>query len=162
MNIHEPVYAQGYPDAHVFKVMPAYHYSDTFSIRLYSADRRSLDELIAARGTGTPERILARIRDAIVAPFGLKPIGRAGMAPFETIERHEDEAIYGVDDRHADVRIAYRLYEEEGARTLTATTLVRLHNRLGRLYLLSILPFHFLIVRRQLKRIARADCDGIV
>jgi hypothetical protein len=98
--------------------------------------------------------VLARIRDVLVAPFGLKPIGRAGMAPFETVERHEDEVIYGVDDRHADVRITYRLNEDQGVRTLAATTLVRMHNALGRVYLLGILPFHFLIVRRQLKRIA--------
>lgn len=154
MIVHQPIYAQASPDARVFKVMPAYHYSDTFSIQLADADLRTLDELLAARGAGGPERVLARIRDALVAPFSLKPIGKAGMAPFETIEHHEDEAIYGVDDRHADVRIAYRLIAEQGTRTLTATTLVRLHNTFGCLYLFGILPFHFFIVRRQLKRCA--------
>lgn len=161
MIVHKPVYAQASPDAHVFQVMPAYHYSDTFSIRLADVDQRTLDQLLVARGTGGPERVLARIRDLLVAPFGLKTIGKAGMAPFETIERHEDEVIYGVDDRHADVRIAYRLSEDQGARTLSAMTLVRLHNALGRLYLLGILPFHFLIVRRQLKRIARAATGDV-
>jgi hypothetical protein len=156
MIVHKPVYAQAFAGAHVFKVLPAYHYADTFSIRLAAGDQRTLDQLLAARGTGGPERILARIRDLLVAPFGLKPIGKPGMAPFETVERHEDEVIYGVDDRHADVRIAYRLNEEQGVRSLAATTLVRMHNTLGRVYLLGILPFHFLIVRRQLTRIAGA------
>jgi hypothetical protein len=156
MTVQKPHYAQAFARARVFQVMPAHNYADTFNIRLAGSDRRTLDQLLAARGTGGPERVLARLRDLLVAPFGLIPIGRAGMAPFETVEHHEDEVIYGVDDRHADVRIAYRLSEEQGVRTLAATTLVRLHNTLGRVYLLSILPFHFLIVRRQLKRIASA------
>jgi hypothetical protein len=149
-----PHYCQADPGSHIFKVMPAYHYSDAFVIVLEEDDGRTLEELLSARGTGWPERILARSRDALVAPFGLKPIGGAGMAPFETIERHVDEVIYGVDDVHANVRIGYRLAEGAGKRTLTATTLVRTNNTFGRLYLLSILPFHMLIVRRQLKRIA--------
>ncbi len=70
-----------------------------------------MEQLLAARGTGLPERWLARIRDALVAPFGLKPIGKRGMAPFERLELNAEEAnyaIYAIDDRHVDVRIAYR------------------------------------------------------
>jgi hypothetical protein len=155
MLINTPHYCQAAPESHIFKVMPAYHYSDAFSIVLEDKDSRTLEELLSARGTGWPERILAQLRDALVAPFGLKLIGKEGMAPFETIERHVDEVIYGVDDTHANVRIGYRLTEDAGKRTLTATTLVRTNNAFGRVYLLSILPFHVLIVRRQLKRIAR-------
>jgi hypothetical protein len=155
MSFNKPFYCQASADSHVFKTLPAYHYSDAFGIRLADVDCRTLNQLLAARGAGAPEHILARIRDFLVAPIDLKPIGKVGMAPFETIERHADEVIYGVNDRHVDVRIAYRLSEEQQARTLTATTLVRIHNAFGRFYLLSILPFHFLIVRRQLKRVAR-------
>lgn len=155
MTLNMPHYCQADPASHIFRVMPAYNYSDAFSIILENDDSRTLEELLSARGTGWPERVLAQIRDVLVAPFGLKPIGRAGMAPFETIERHVDEVIYGVDDTHANVRIGYRLVDHAGKRTLTATTLVRTLNTFGRLYLMSILPFHVLIVRRQLKRIVR-------
>ena len=37
---------------------------------------------------------------------------------------------------------------------VTATTLVLTHNRLGRTYLALILPFHRLIVRAMLRRVA--------
>ncbi len=143
------------PRDRVFGTLPGFHYSDAFCIRLAAADGRTLEQLMAARGTGHLEKMLARLRDAVTAPFGLKPIGGAGMAPFETVEHHEGEIVFGVDDRHADVRIAYALCGSTGTeRTLRATTAVRLNNAFGRIYLIGILPFHFLIVRRQLKRIA--------
>jgi hypothetical protein len=41
-----------------------------------------------------------------------------------------------------------------GVRQVTATTLVKTHNRLGRAYLAIILPFHRLIVRAMLRQIA--------
>jgi hypothetical protein len=39
---------------------------------------------------------------------------------------------------------------------VTATTLVRTHNRLGRLYLTSILPFHRLITKSMLGQVCQA------
>ncbi len=41
-----------------------------------------------------------------------------------------------------------------GRRSVTATTLVLTHNRLGRSYLACILPFHRLVVRGMLQRLA--------
>lgn len=154
MSVYTTHYCQADPSYHIFDTLPAYHYSDAFSIILENSDTRTLKDLLEARGTGWPERILARLRDILVVPFGLKPIGQVAMAPFETIEQHVDEVIYGINDTHANVRIGYRLIEKAGQRLLIATTLVRTNNTFGRLYLLSILPFHVLIVRRQLKRIA--------
>lgn len=139
----------------VFESLPGHDYKDAFKLELAPDDQRSLDELLAARGTGLPERCLARLRDAVVAPFGLKPIGKPGMAPFERLDLGPDEAVYAVDDKHVDVRVAYLAQSTGARRELTATTLVRVHNALGWLYLGAILPFHFLIVRRQLERIAK-------
>lgn len=101
-----------------------------------------------------PERCLARLRDALVAPIGLKPTGKRGLAPFERLELGPDEAIYAIDDRHVDVRIACRTELVAGQKGLIATTLVRVPNAFGWIYLCAILPFHFFIVRRQLERIA--------
>jgi len=142
------------PGTKVFATLPLHHYRDAFTLTLAPGDRRSLEELLAARGTGLPERCLARLRDALVAPFGLKPIGKPGMAPFERLELGPDEAIYAVDDKHVDVRVAYLTRAADAQRELTATTLVRVNHPLGWIYLGAILPFHFLIVRRQLERMA--------
>lgn len=141
-------------DAKAFGSLPGHHYKDAFKLVLPAGDERDMEQLLAARGTGLPERWLAHLRDALVAPFGLKPIGKRGMAPFERLELTPDEAIYAIDDRHVDVRIAYRAETVGAQRQLIATTLVRVHNALGWVYLCAILPFHFFIVKRQLERIA--------
>jgi hypothetical protein len=139
--------------AQVFASLPGHHYQDAFKIALADNDARDLAQLLAARGTGRPERWLARLRDMVVAPFGLKPIGQPAMAPFEHLALSTAEAIYAVDDRHVDVRIAYRTETTGTQRQLIATTLVRVHHALGWVYLVGILPFHFYIVKRQLERI---------
>ncbi len=138
----------------VITSLPGHHYQDAFKLTLADGDTRTLPQLLAARGTGRSERWLARVRDVLVAPFGLKPIGRPAMAPFESLTLHANEAIYAVNDRHVDVRIAYCTETSGAQRQLIATTLVRVHNTLAWVYLVAILPFHFYVVKRQLERIA--------
>nr|WP_317203813.1 hypothetical protein [Janthinobacterium sp.] len=70
-------------DAKVFASLPGHHYADAFQLVLPAADRRGMEQLLAARGSGHPERWLARLRDSLVAPFGLKPIGKPAMAAFD-------------------------------------------------------------------------------
>ncbi|MCT2538981.1 DUF2867 domain-containing protein [Sedimentimonas flavescens] len=133
-----------------------FHYGDTLSIRLSSEDTRTLAELMAARGTGDLEMHLARLRDFVVRPFGLKPIGSVAMAPFDQRQMVSGHAVFGVDDKHVDFRLIYSLEDGPAGRTLHATSLVQIRHPLGAVYLATILPGHFLIVRRQLRRIARA------
>lgn len=144
-------------DSKVLRSFPFHHYKDAFKLTLRSDDKRDLAQLLAARGSGWLERCLSVVRDALVAPFGLKPIGKRSMAPFERLDIDTEEAIFAVDDKHVDVRIAYRTESACAQRQLVATTLVRVHSRFGWAYLCAILPFHFLIVRRQLQRMAKAQ-----
>ena len=60
----------------------------------------------------------------------------------------------GFNDRHLDFRLIVDVTPSGEARQVTATTLVRTHNRLGRLYLAIIMPFHRLIVPAMLRRVA--------
>lgn len=133
-----------------------FHYGDTFSIRLSAGDTRSLSEMMAARGTGALEAHLARLRDAMVRPFGLKPIGAAAIAPFDQKQMVSGQAVFGIDDKHVDFRLIYSLETDRVGQTLRATSLVRVRHPLGAVYLATILPGHVVIVRRQLRRIARA------
>lgn len=104
-------------------------------------------------------RALMTMRNRLVAPIGLKTSRdkaittsrRIGFFPIvtETPER----VVLGLDDKHLDFRIAIDVANLEGARRqITATTLVRSHNLLGRLYLVAVLPFHGMIVPAMLKR----------
>ncbi|WP_170508855.1 DUF2867 domain-containing protein [Ruegeria arenilitoris] len=108
-------------------------------------------------------KILMGIRNAIVAPFGLKggkhlntdngsPDAGTG-AIFPVTYRDETEVIVGIDDRHLDFRIAVHRDKDR----VVMATWVRTHNRLGRIYLTVIMPLHILIVRNCMKRIARAS-----
>lgn len=103
---------------------------------------------------------LLALRNAVVAPFGLKTGREAGdtrewigLFPVEVMTA--DRIVLGFDDKHLDFRVVVDVTPTAGGCEVTATTLVREHNLLGRLYLTTILPFHKAIVPALLKRAAR-------
>ena len=63
----------------------------------------------------------------------------------------DNQVLLGQDDRHLDFRL---LLWVDGGR-LHHITGVRPHGGLGWLYLLAVLPFHVLIVRASVRRMAR-------
>lgn len=97
---------------------------------------------------------LLRLRNRIVKPFGLKTessdSGDGAIFPVEY--EGTDELIIGTDDRHLNFRICIR---QEAGRIHMATWVHR-NNALGRAYLMIVKPFHVLIVRDAMRRIARA------
>ena len=108
---------------------------------------------------------LMRMRDAVMARFGvktarqLKTNGDRRISIFRIYERSAQEIILGEDDRHLDFRVSV-LRTERGDRderhaVLTLSTVVHCHNRLGRVYLLAIGPFHRGVVKSGLRRAAR-------
>lgn len=96
---------------------------------------------------------LLKLRNAIVKPLGLKTdTSDAGPdAIFPVTHETDDELILGTDDSHLNFRIAIK---REGEMIHMATWVHR-NNALGRAYLAVIMPFHVLIVRDCMKRIAR-------
>lgn len=111
---------------------------------------------------------LLDIRDAVMSVTGVKSSQRirreAGRRGVETIAffpimgRSSNELILGEDDRHLDFRasVLVRSHDGDGQRELVLTTVVHCHNLLGRAYLRAISPFHRLVVRSNLARLARA------
>jgi hypothetical protein len=98
-------------------------------------------------------RALMVMRNGLVAPLGLKTGREKAMATsrkigfFPIFTETPERVVLGLDDKHLDFRIAVDVAKLEGARRqITATTLVRSHNLLGRLYLAAVLPFHRVIV----------------
>ena len=111
---------------------------------------------------------LTAIRDALVGGLGLKTAkqlaslgaeGKAGrLGIFKIYGTSATEVVLGEDDRHLDFRLSVLCSNRrspQGERLLTLSTVVRCHNRLGRLYILVIAPFHRLVVRSSLRRAAR-------
>jgi hypothetical protein len=106
------------------------------------------------------EALLA-LRNLLVAPFGLKTSGetetprRETIGLFPILTETSDRLVAGFDDKHLDFRLVVDVAAASDSRQqVTATTLVKTHNRFGRIYLAIILPFHRLIVPTMLRKIA--------
>lgn len=97
---------------------------------------------------------LLALRNRLVRPLGLKTeVSNTGEgAIFPVTYQDADEVILGTDDSHLNFRICVR---QEAGRVYMATWVHR-NNALGRAYLAAVMPFHILIVRDSLRRIARA------
>jgi hypothetical protein len=144
--------------------------ADAFSMRLpagASSDPETLARFIFAqqpRWVGS----LMGLRDLIVAGFGLKTAtqlqdpARAGHHPrvgiFRIYETRPHEIVLGEDDKHLDFRLSvlHEVLPAAGAARIVLSTAVHCHNRLGRLYILVIAPFHRAVVQATLRRAARS------
>lgn len=106
----------------------------------------------AARGLTLPgwAQTLLALRNTLVRPFGLKT-GKAADEPiFPTCLETEDELIFGTDDKHLNFRIG--VMKAEGR--IYFSTWVHPHNLWGRAYLQVVMPFHVLISRGAVARMA--------
>jgi hypothetical protein len=125
----------------------------------------ALDARIAARRMmgRTPRWIgvLMGLRNRIVTPLGLKaPVAAPASSAdrigiFPVLSRSPDRVVLGFEDRHLDFRVIVDVAPASDQRRVTVTTMVRTHNRLGRVYLAIVLPFHRIIVRAMLQQASR-------
>jgi hypothetical protein len=103
---------------------------------------------------------LVRLRNILVTPFGLKTSGEGAPAPggmiglFPVVSETPERLVAGFNDHHLDFRLVVDVAGDATGRQVTSTTLVRTHNLLGRTYLRLIMPFHRLVVRGMMRRIA--------
>jgi hypothetical protein len=157
------------PESRVIRAYESVNFADAYSIEL-------------PVGTSTSPELLARfifsqqlpwigalmkVRDALVAGFGLKTAkhltslgaeakaSRVGL--FKIYSTSATEIVLGEDDKHLDFRVSVLCSGEttSNKRRLVVSTVVHCHNRLGRIYIFLIAPFHRLIVQSNLRRAAR-------
>jgi hypothetical protein len=128
------------------------------------ADGSTMRE-VAERAMGSPPAwftALMAVRDGIMGPLGVRtshdlrraPSGKARVDFFPVLSESPDELVLGEDDTHLDFRLSLLRRNGPHGAMLIATTAVRTHNRLGRLYKRAIHPFHILVVRATLARAA--------
>jgi hypothetical protein len=134
---------------------------DAYSIVIDDAalDARRAAEKMLARAPRWIEALLA-LRNHLVTPFGLKT-SKSNEASaseiigiFPIVSQSPDRLVAGFDDHHLDFRVVVDVAACGHGLRVTATTLVRTHNLLGRAYLAIILPFHRLVVRAMLRQVA--------
>jgi hypothetical protein len=103
---------------------------------------------------------LVRLRNVLVTPFGLKTSGEGAPAPggliglFPVLSETPERLIAGFNDYHLDFRIVVDVAKDAASRQVTVTTLVKTNNLLGRTYLAFITPFHKIVARGMMGRIA--------
>ncbi|HEY0587344.1 MAG TPA: DUF2867 domain-containing protein, partial [Pseudoduganella sp.] len=74
---------------------------------------------------------------------------RAGI--FSLLYLSEDEVLLGDSDKHLDVVLSVCKLPQG---VVSVSTIVHVHNWLGRLYMLPVTPLHKIIVKTMLKRTA--------
>lgn len=152
------------PAADIFELLTGAQFADAFCIEV--ADR----ELNARRAA---ERMMARqpwwaealtsLRNFLVTPLGLKTSGASPGVPrdmigiFPVVSETPERLVAGFNDRHLDFRLVVDVTASAGVKQVTATTLVKTHNRLGRTYLAIIMPFHRLIVPALLRQVPKGS-----
>ena len=111
-------------------------------------------------------RALTWVRDAVMATAGVKSSRAIGAAAatrglqvigyFPVLSKSARELVMGGDDRHLDFRVGVQQRPGVPAgRELVVATVVHCHNRLGRMYLAAIAPFHRTILQANLERAIR-------
>jgi hypothetical protein len=138
--------------------LPDADFTDAYSIHVIEP----LDALQAARRmVGRRPRWvngLLMLRNLAVTPFGLKrgaPIGAERIGIFPVVSASPERVVMGFDDVHLDFRVVVDVAPEGSGQQVTATTFVRTRNRLGRLYLAAVKPFHRVIVPAMLAQVER-------
>lgn len=154
----------------VANAYPSVHLADAFAIGLPIGSTTNPEVLARFILAHQPAWIgfLIRVRDLIVAVFGLKTAtglatlsqdGRAGrVGIFKIYSSTGQELVAGEDDKHLDFRVSFLCSSASGAdpgARLTVATVVHCHNLLGRTYLFVIAPFHRMVVKASLGRAAR-------
>lgn len=100
-------------------------------------------------------RFLQGVRGVITLPFGLSqdgPKAQDKLGPFPVELTSDREVIAGFDDKHLEFRVS--VISQNGCVFLA--TWVHPHNVGGRIYLAAIMPFHIMVVRNALARVARS------
>ena len=139
--------------------LPGAQFMDAFGIDIEgrTLDARRAAEKMLARGPRWIDVLLA-LRNLIVSPFGLKTSAPSGAADligiFPVVSQTPERLVAGFNDSHLDFRVVVDVVGSGLGQRVTATTLVKTHNLLGRVYLAVILPFHRVIVRRLLRQVA--------
>lgn len=110
---------------------------------------------------------LMALRNGLVRLVGLKSVGalavgsdkpasayrvgdRLGIFTIQAIS--DAEILMGIDDRHLDVRVSIVKPEAGAEPRYVVSTVVRVHNALGRLYMLPVGRIHPLVVRAMMRR----------
>jgi hypothetical protein len=110
------------------------------------------------------------VRNKVAAGLGLKDVGslssvesdkpaqayrigdQAGI--FKLLELHAHEVILGETDKHLDVKVSVAKQDQPGYTVVSVSTVVHVHNFMGRLYMFFVTPAHRIIAPATVSKLA--------
>lgn len=144
------------------------YYFDAYCFPNMHGDRTAL-QVWLDQVSSAPDwvNLLMSMRNNIVSVLGLKNLGSLGdidskkplnnyrvgdrVGIFKLLSLSDNEIILGDSDKHLDVKLSV-FRESTNSELITISTVVHVHNLLGRVYMLVVTPMHKLIVPSTIKR----------
>jgi hypothetical protein len=136
--------------------LPRVDFADAYAVRLTPGVTTDPQVWADAIFHDPPTWVVALLglRQALAGPAGIE---RGSSSSFATVARDDHEVLLGSDAGHLDFRVSVRVADDQ----VTATTVVRRHNRRGRLYFALVEPIHPYVVRAMLARAGRRVVAGV-
>ncbi len=162
------------PGSAIASALPGAYFADSYEATDPEPAGSALQAWLStlAHVPGWTNRLMA-LRNRLVRLAGLKDLGALGgdaahplrdaasyrvgdrVGIFRIRHLAEDEVVMGQDDRHLDVQVSLtKRQPAEGPPRIALSTVVHVHNTLGRVYMALVVPFHRRIVRTLLARYA--------
>jgi hypothetical protein len=138
------------------------YFHDCYEVVL-NAEGRSAMELYLAVVSRTPEWVnfLMTVRNRIVALVGLKNLGHIGafensksassyrvgdrVGIFSLLHLSDREIVLGDSDKHLNVQVSVCKVASGERESVAVSTVVHVHNALGKIYMLFVAPIHRLV-----------------
>ncbi|MBX9756694.1 MAG: DUF2867 domain-containing protein [Pseudomonadaceae bacterium] len=158
------------PASAIVRELPGAYFHDCYAVTLDAAGGSALQIYLNAVGN-TPRWVnaLMALRNWLVALVGLKNLGHLGaltagkpassyrvgdrVGIFTLLVLTENEIILGDSDRHLRVQVSVSKLAQMPPHSVAVATVVHVHNRLGRVYMLLVAPIHRLIAPAMLARL---------
>jgi hypothetical protein len=150
---------------------------DAYEMPLVHAGRSALEIYLGVIAR-TPAWVgfLMATRNRVVSRLGLKNLGHLGdvarsknaaaycvgdrVGIFTLLSATDDEVILGDSDKHLDVKVSICKLSMGTHESVAVSTVVHIHNLLGRVYMIFVAPVHKLIVPAVLARASGAGSNA--
>lgn len=165
----KPVTAAVPAGSEILRHLPGAHFHDCHAVAIAAPAPCALALHLAAM-SATPSWVqgLMAARNGLVARLGLKDLGPLeAVDPAKPLDAYrvgdrvgifllqhltDGEIILGQTDKHLDVKVSVHQRAVGPGAVVAVTTVVHIHNGLGRLYMTLVTPFHRRIVPALLQR----------
>ena len=138
------------PSPLLARALPSIDWSDAYAVSLADRPNGYPQEWADAIFRSPPlwVGLLFGVREVLVRTIGIE---RGGSHVFDTVSWRPDEVLLGIDQGHLSFRASVLLEPHR----VVLTTVVKVHNRRGRLYSALVRRVHPVVVRTMLARAAR-------